>query len=150
MKLIAILSNSNNIKSITLQTGSVVKIYLISFIILVGSVFMFGCSTIVRGTSQTVSINSNVKGADVIVNGDTVGQTPYTGPIKRSSTTTVTLRKEGYESKTITLNSEIEGVFWGNIIIGGFLGSTTDLASGAMYKYAPATLDIEMAKSLGN
>mgnify|MGYP003432182605 CR=1 FL=1 len=111
------------------------------------SLFLSGCASIVNGTSQLVSINSNVKGADVIVNGMTVGTTPYNGPIKRAQSTTVTLQKDGYESKTITLNTEIESIFWGNIIIGGFLGSTTDLATGAMYKYAPATLQIDLDKT---
>jgi len=109
--------------------------------------FFAGCATIVGGTSQTVSVNSNVKGADVIVNGETLGKTPYNGPIKRGKSTTVTLRKDGYEPKTITLSTEIESIFWGNIIIGGVLGSTTDLATGGMYKYAPATLQIDLDKA---
>lgn len=119
------------------------------FLVLLLSLVVSSCSSIVNGTSQTVSINSNVKGADVIVNGKTIGQTPYNGPIKRAKTTTVTLTKSGYDTKTITLSTEVETVFWGNIIIGGVLGSTTDLASGAMYKYAPATLNIDLEKSEG-
>ncbi len=115
-------------------------------IVCLGLVFA-GCATIVGGTSQNVSINSNVKGADVIVNGETVGKTPYNGPIKRGKTTTVTLQKDGYDPKTITLSTEIESIFWGNIIIGGVLGSTTDLATGGMYKYAPATLQIDLDKA---
>ncbi|USN48091.1 MAG: PEGA domain-containing protein [Pseudobdellovibrionaceae bacterium] len=109
--------------------------------------FLAGCASIVGGTSQTVSINSNVKGANVIVNGATIGTTPYNGPLKRGKSTTVTLQKDGYETKTITLNTEIESIFWGNIIIGGVLGSTTDLSTGAMYKYAPATLQIDLDKA---
>lgn len=108
-----------------------------------------GCASIVKGTTQTVSINSNVSGAEVIVNGERVGVTPYTGPIKRKSGTTVTVQKPGYQTKTVTLTTEIESVFWGNIIIGGVLGSTTDLATGAMYYYAPATLEIDLNKAEG-
>lgn len=111
------------------------------------AIFFSGCASIVGGTSQVVSINSNVKGADVIVNGANVGTTPYNGPVKRGKSTTVTIQKTGYDSKTITLNTEIESIFWGNIIIGGVLGSTTDLSTGAMYKYAPATLQIDLEKS---
>jgi hypothetical protein len=114
------------------------------------ALFVFaGCATIVKGTNQTVSINSNVNGAEVIVNGERVGVTPFTGPIKRKSGTTVTVQKLGYQTKTITLTTEIESVFWGNIIIGGVLGSTTDLATGAMYYYAPATLEVDLVKADG-
>ena len=106
--------------------------------------FASGCATIVKGTTQIVSINSNVSGADIIVNGEPVGQTPFTGQIKRKSGTTVTVKKSGYQPKTITLTTEVESVFWGNIIFGGFIGSTTDMGSGAMYYYAPATLEIDL------
>jgi hypothetical protein len=116
------------------------RIYVLSLMVLASA-----CATIVKGTSQSVSINSNVRGATIIVNGKTLsGTTPYNGPIERKSGTTVTLQKEGYEAKTVTLTTEVESVFWGNIILGGGIGSTTDLASGAMYYYAPATLQIDL------
>jgi hypothetical protein len=122
------------------ESGKMKKIYFALAVL----VFASGCATIIKGTSQTVSINSNVTGADVIVNGEPVGQTPFTGPIKRKSGTTVTVKKEGYQTKTITLTTEVESIFWGNIIFGGFFGSTTDLTTGAMYYYAPATLEIDL------
>ncbi len=107
--------------------------------------FLFeGCATIVQGTSQVVAIHSNVRGADVIVNGATVGKTPYVGPIRRGSSTTVRLEKDGYEPKTIVLNTEIEPIFFGNIIFPGFLGTTTDFATQSMFKYAPETIDVDL------
>lgn len=112
------------------------------------SVFtLSGCATIFKGTSQVVSINSNVKGAEVIVDGKSVGQTPFNGPIKRGSDTTVTLTKEGYEPKSVVLNTEFENVFWGNILIGGTIGSSTDFGTGAMYKYSPANINVDLVKS---
>jgi uncharacterized protein YceK len=108
---------------------------------------MSGCATIIKGDKQTVSINSNVRGATVLVNGEQVGTTPFTGPIKRKSGTTVTLRKDGFESKSVTMTTEIESVFWGNIISGGGFGSTTDLTTGAMYFYAPATLQVDLQRA---
>ena len=114
---------------------------------LVAILAIAGCATILKGTSQIVSINSNVKGATVIVNGKNVGVTPFNGQIERKSGTTVIVQKAGYDTKTFTMTTEIESVFWGNIIIGGVLGSTTDLATGAMYYYAPATLQIDLEKT---
>lgn len=105
-----------------------------------------GCSTIVNGTKQPVSINSNVPSADITVNGISIGQTPYAGPIARSSKAVVQVSKEGYVTKTATLDTSFEPIFWGNIIFGGILGSTTDAASGSMYKYAPATVQIDLEK----
>jgi hypothetical protein len=103
-----------------------------------------GCASIVNGTTQVVTIDSNVRGAEVAVDGQFVGRTPYTGPIKRGSSTVVRVSTQGYQAKMITLNTEVEPIFWGNIILGGFFGSTTDAGTGAMYKYAPATYELAL------
>jgi len=120
-----------------------------SLLILVSALVLItasGCSTIVNGKVQTVAINSNVSGAKVTVNGVQVGETPFTGSLVRSNKTVVTVSKDGYESKTVTLDTAIEPIFWGNIIIGGVIGSTTDAATGSMYKYAPGTLEVDLEK----
>jgi len=103
-----------------------------------------GCATIVKGKSQTVSIDSNVSGAEIVVDGSVVGTTPYTGNLPRGSSTNLTLRKPGYRSKTIVLNSDVEPIFWGNLISGGVLGSSTDAGTGAMYKYSPSNIQIDL------
>ena len=55
-----------------------------------------------------------------------------------------TIEKEGYKTHQIALSTTMEGMFWGNIIIGGTLGSITDFASGAAYKYSPASYQVEL------
>jgi len=107
---------------------------------------LFGCSTVVNGTKQMVAIDSNVKGADVNVDGHIVGKTPFNGKIKRGSDTAVLLTKEGYAPKTVILSDEINTAFWVNGLYLYFspLSSTTDYVSGSMYRYSPATYNIEM------
>jgi len=105
-----------------------------------------GCSTIINGKTQTVSINSNVRDANITANGLAIGKTPFTGEMIRGDKTVVTVSKEGYISKTVTLSTDFEPIFWGNIISGGVIGSTTDAATGSMYKYAPNTLQIDLEK----
>ncbi|MEI7841748.1 MAG: PEGA domain-containing protein [Gallionellaceae bacterium] len=105
-----------------------------------------GCSTIVNGKKQVVTINSNVTEADVTVNGKPVGKTPFTGEIERASKALVQVSKEGFETKIITMDTSFEPIFWGNILCGGGIGSTTDGVSGAMYKYAPSTIQVDMTK----
>jgi hypothetical protein len=104
------------------------------------------CSSVVNGTKQMISINSNVKGADVIVDGSNVGKTPFSGKVKRGSDTSVTLQKEGYAPKTIVISDEVAPAFWGNLAFIYFspLSSTTDFATSAMYKYSPASYQIDM------
>jgi len=103
------------------------------------------CATIVRGTKQLVTINSNVTGADVYVDGLKIGSTPFTGEIKKGGKL-LELRKEGYKSYQMALTSNLEGMFWGNIITGGTLGSITDFASAAAWAYSPASFQVEMLK----
>jgi hypothetical protein len=111
-----------------------------------GIVLTSGCSTIINGKVQSISVNSNVKDAEVKVDDAIVGRTPFTGYVRRNGGAKLTLSKVGYESKTVTLDTAIEPFFWGNIIFGfgSFFSSTTDASTGSMYKYDPATINVDL------
>lgn len=113
------------------------------------AIFVSGCASIVTGTDQVINVNSNTAGADVLVDGVLVGQTPFNGKIKKGSSTSLTVRKEGYQERTVQLATELEGAFWGNILIGGVVGSTTDSVSGGMHRYAPNTIQIDLQQTAG-
>src|SRR4051812_30536890 len=91
-----------------------------------------GCASIVDGSSQVVSFNSNPNSARVLVNGTEIGRTPLSTQIKRSGDTVVLFRKDGYADQTISLQTKLNPWFWGNILCGGTIGSTTDGLSGAV------------------
>jgi len=102
-----------------------------------------GCATITKGTTQVVTVNSNVSGADVYLDSVLIGKTPFSGSLKKNKST-LTVKMAGYAPKTVTLSKSLEGMFWGNIITGGTLGSITDFASGAAYSYAPSTYEVDL------
>lgn len=102
-----------------------------------------GCATIVKGTTQSVSVNSNVDGADVFLDGMKIGTTPYSGLIAKNKGQLM-VKKDGYSAVTVSLSKTIEPIFWGNIITGGTFGSLTDFASGSAYQYAPATYQVDL------
>lgn len=106
-----------------------------------------GCASIVSGTSQVISVNSNVNAADVKVNGSLVGQTPYTGQIKRGKDTVIEVSKAGYGTQSVATSVKLEPIFWGNIIFGGLIGSTTDLVTGACWEYAPASYYVNLNRN---
>ncbi|MBK7103840.1 MAG: PEGA domain-containing protein [Ignavibacteriae bacterium] len=120
-----------------------ISIITASLIVLVVSIYLTSCATIATGTSQLVTITSNVEGADVKLDGVSVGKTPFTGEIKKNGKL-ITIEMEGYKTHQIALSTTMEGMFWGNIIIGGTLGSITDFATGAAYKYSPASYQVEL------
>jgi hypothetical protein len=106
-----------------------------------------GCATILKDSTHPITVNSNVDDAEVLVNGTKIGETPFIGRIQRGKNpATLVVRKDGYRSKSVILDSEVEPVFWVNILSGGVLGSTTDYASENMWKYAPQTLNIDLEK----
>ena len=116
------------------------KVFLcISLLFLTG-----GCASILKGSEQPVNINSNVDGAEVLVNGQLVGRTPFSGSIKRTSDVRLTVQKDGYRSQTITLDTGVEPVFWVNVFVGGVFGSTTDFATGSMWKVSPNTYNVDL------
>ena len=96
-----------------------------------------GCATIVSGTDQEVTFNSEPEGATVSVTGKVLGKTPVTIRLDKEKNQILTFEKEGYKTYTTQMSTTMDGWFWGNIVIGGFFGSTTDGASGAINEYSP-------------
>lgn len=99
-----------------------------------------GCASIVDGNSQSVSLSSNPEGATVYLNGNAIGKTPVTITTKRKgSSQPLRFTKEGYKDVEVQLISTVNPWFFGNIVTGGLLGSTTDGLSGAAFKYEPGS-----------
>ncbi len=101
------------------------------------------CATIVKGGTQSMTVSSNVDGADVFLDGQKIGTTPFAGMVPKGKGTLM-VQKNGYKTQTISLSTSLEPIFWGNIIIGGTLGSITDFASGAAFQYAPASYQVDL------
>ncbi len=108
-----------------------------------------GCASILKGSDQPININSNVDSAEVYVNEQLVGRTPFTGTIERRSRVNLRVSKEGYQSRSLILDTSIEPVFWVNVFVGGVWGSTTDWATGSMWKVSPNTYNVDLKKSVG-
>jgi hypothetical protein len=102
-----------------------------------------GCATIASGTSQNITVNSNVDGARVYLDNEQVGVTPFTGSVSKGKDA-LRVEADGYRSEIVSLSKSLDPLFWGNIILGGTLGSATDFVSGAAYQYAPATYQVEL------
>lgn len=110
---------------------------VVLFLTVFYSLVLSGCASIATGGSQVVSFESDPEGATVSVDGKELGVTPLSVDVKRGNKKIITVEKEGYQTYTSHLSTSVDGLFWGNILLGGLLGSSTDNASGAMYKYSP-------------
>jgi len=116
-----------------MRTKTFLNVLLLGFVI-----FSSGCASIVKGRYQEVSFQSMPDGATVTVDGRTLGKTPITANLLKSSGRIIIFEKDGYKPLTMSLETRMSGWFWGNIVLGGFLGSSTDAATGAINEYSPS------------
>jgi hypothetical protein len=117
------------------------------------------CATIFGHSSYPVSVNSNPTGATVSVT-DKKGKEVYKG----ASPATITLKSgagffskaeyqvkissTGYAEQIIPVNYKLNGWYFGNILIGGFLGMLIiDPATGAMWKLDTPPINVTLSKS---
>jgi|TARA_R100000789_G_scaffold100208_1_gene109236 hypothetical protein len=105
-----------------------------------------GCASIVSESTYPVSIQSSPAGATyevtnqagmIVSSGVTPGQVTlqagagyFDGELYR-----VSYKRDGYSDQVATLDTNVDGWYWGNFIFGGLLGMLiVDPATGAMYK----------------
>lgn len=122
--------------SLTLKSVSVLSIALI----------LNGCASIVSKTSYNVRLDTSPHDATVTVinrSGKLIdsGKTPLMVKLKpgagyfKKAMYSITFSKPGYVNKTVVINADINGWYFGNIVFGGLVGLLiVDPATGAMYK----------------
>ena len=108
------------------------------------SVLIFaGCATVISGTSQSINFDSSPRGAAIYLDGDRVGVTPFSANLKKNKYKSFRIELEGHHTIGRQLDKEFDivallSIFWD-------LG-TTDLISGAVYKYGQNSYYVELQK----
>lgn len=108
-----------------------------------------GCATVVKGTTQSIPVNSDPTGAEVVVNNNVLGTTPTEIKLKRKRDHQVVIRKEGYTSVTMPVLKSVGGAVWGNVLAGGLIGWGVDATSGAQYNLSPETIFVTLRPMAG-
>ena len=112
-------------------------------ILIVTAILTSGCATIVKGSSQGVTVKTDPPGAncDLTRKGKSIGvvnPTPGTVQLgKGASALDVSCKKPGYLDASAKLSSSFQGWTLGNVILGGIVGIVVDAGSGAMHQYQP-------------
>ncbi|MBL7252361.1 hypothetical protein [Alloalcanivorax marinus] len=114
---------------------------------LAATIHLSGCASIVSDSSYPVSIQSSPDRAEYVItdihDGKRVaaGTTPDTVTLRAkhgffsSARYQVSFEKEGYQGTISPLDANLDGWYFGNILIGGLLGILiVDPATGAMWK----------------
>lgn len=104
-----------------------------------------GCATVATGNRQDIAVVSQPADADCTLtrDGATIAtiRTPGTVNVKRDAKPiTVVCRKDDHEDNRAVMDSQLESMTAGNLIVGGLVGVIVDAASGANSRYAPSVL----------
>ena len=94
---------------------------------------MSSCATILTGTKDKVSFNSNVAESEVKRNGVTLCYTPCVQTFKRSERPVISIEKDGFKPQFITMEKSFNGVAILNLT--SLLGWGIDAATGAISRF---------------
>ncbi|WP_137166560.1 YajG family lipoprotein [Salinimonas lutimaris] len=99
------------------------------------TLWLSGCASIMTSEQQTINVTaSNGKKVEVTVD-DKTTVTPGTVTVLRDGKEKI-VNVSDSACQAAPIEKNIAPAFWGNIIIGGLLGSTTDSSTGKMWNYA--------------
>ena len=121
-----------------------------------------GCASIIKGSEQKVSFNSEPSDAKVVITDVRqgkevqVGSTPFTATLKRGAgyfkkaKYNVTFEKPGYQTEAIVLEGTPGGWYMGgNLLFGGGMGwLIVDPTTGAMWTLEPHDMNVTLKKNM--
>lgn len=115
------------------------------------SILLTNCATVTRGSNQAFTVTSEPNGAEVRFSSGLTCTTPCTLTMKRRPGFAVTVSKDGYDTQTANVVSQISGgggtAMAGNVILGGLIGAGVDASTGAMNELVPNPLHIVLDKA---
>jgi uncharacterized protein YceK len=104
-------------------------------VIIIGSMLISGCASLITENGKTVQVlTSNNQKAEIRVDGQKRTVPAALVFVKDGKDKIITTEDPACQEQTV-VKKKIEGAFWGNIIFGGLIGSTTDSVGDKMWTY---------------
>lgn len=125
------------------------KRYVFGAVLPILSVALSGCATVVNGTSQNFSIETNPQGATAHLSNGIDCETPCHMSLKRRDEFSATIKAKGYKPATVTVHSKAGGAIAGNILLGGVIGVAVDASNGANRFLSPNPLRLKLVEEGG-
>lgn len=98
-----------------------------------------GCASIVTDSTTAINVQtSNGQTVKVSMDGQQFNAPGTVLALKNGQDKVLLVEGDKCDSQTI-VPKKIEAAFWGNILIGGFFGSTTDSSTAKMWTYQDTT-----------
>ncbi len=105
-----------------------------------------GCATMFQAGPDRIPVDSNPKGATVYLDGQPVGQTPTVVSVPRDSEARITVEAPGYAPVTVDRDKVATGWFFANLLLGGIIGMTIDLAAHNQGKYTEEPITVALSQ----
>lgn len=104
------------------------------------SLGLTGCASVIKGSSDTLTVNSLEKGTTIYVNGAARGVDTAAVSVKKGKPHTIRVEKEGCQPVTAETTESFDPTSLLGILIDfGLITIPIDLMSGAAWKVEPTT-----------
>jgi hypothetical protein len=128
---------------------TMIKRVVLLIVCLFAILLLFGCATVIHGTTQKVSIITVPPGATFTVDTSlTTYSTPTTIKLRRKFDHEILIARENYEPEQVHIYHVFSMAIAGNLILGGISGWVTDSINGAKSKLIPKSINLTL-KPLG-
>jgi hypothetical protein len=126
--------------------------------VLVATLALTGCASIVNGNNQVISVETKSKGQPIAgascrlenPKGTFFVTTPGTVTVRRAfDNLAVKCEKDGIAPGLASVKSGTKAMAFGNILFGGVIGAAVDVGSGAAYDY-PTLISVDMGDTVGD
>jgi hypothetical protein len=101
-----------------------------------------GCGALFSSQETQVSLSSTPVGADVLIDGNLVGQTPFIHEFKNNKDHAVTFRMAGHKDQTCMLTKSVRPGIVILDVLGGLIPVVVDAATGSWYKLDKANCTV--------
>jgi len=121
------------------------------------SLALGGCASIISGDLQPISVvtvdetGTGVQGASCMLTNDEgtwYVNTPGSATVGRSGEAlTIICTKDGHKTGSLTVESGVKAMAFGNLLFGGIIGGAVDAGTGAAFDY-PTSMQVTMGRDI--
>jgi hypothetical protein len=117
---------------------------------LLAAVWLGGCASVTRGWEEQMNFNSSPSEALMRTSTGMTCMTPCTLKVGRKDEFTASFSKPGYITEEIAVKAQLAGGgvagLAGNVVLGGAIGASVDIVSGASLDHCPNPVSVTLRK----